>query len=264
MTNSIKAIAFDFGNTLCAWDERQYWQVTRNTMNAICTHAPGHDFDSAYEVFNRLRGEHSARNLPRMVENDLVEILAQTAEELRGKPLSKSDLQEVVHTHVRSFVEVCGAPHKLRGFLDRLSAKYRLGLLSNYPISDCIRLSLKRMGIDGYFSPTIVSGDLGVIKPARRIFGELLAEMNLPPEEVLFVGDDWTADIVGACASGIPCVHILDSSAEREPRSLEGVFGVYLRKALESPELSCWAEAKPVAVMKSVLELEPWLEDRNA
>lgn len=262
--DSIRAIAFDFGNTLCPWDEEQYWQVTRSTVRQICAHAPGCDFDSALDIFMRIRRDGYARNLPRMLENNLVGILAQTAEEVRGKPLSEADLQGIVRGHETSFVEACTAPEGLHELLGRLSRKYKLAVASNYPLSECIRLSLKELGIDRYFRVTIVSGDLGVIKPSRRIFDKLVSEMAVLAENILFVGDDWVADVVGAYASGMPCVQIVNSDSGRNPRTLEGVFGVHFRKALESPELRGWQEAKPLAVLNSVLELESWLEAESA
>jgi len=259
-----QAIAFDFGNTLCPWGEEQYWQVTHRTVSQICVHAPRYDFDSAVELFVRARREGYAKNLPRMEENDLVEILARTAAKICGRPLSEAELQEVVDAHVRSFVDVCAPPKGLHELLERLSSKYRLAVLSNYPLSECIRLSLRELGIERHFGITVVSGDMGVIKPSRRIFGRLLSDLRLPPEKVLFVGDDWVADVVGACASGMPCVQIADSNGDPKALALDGMFGPYFRKALESPELSCWREARPLAVLGSILELEQWLEGRGA
>ena len=259
----IQAIAFDFGNTLCPWDEEQYWQVTSATLEHICALSNGHSADSAYEVFSRVRDAESVRTLSRLLENDLVGILSDTAREMLGRPLDRSELDKLIDAHVAAFVGVCKAPAGLVPMLDRLSQKYRLALLSNYPLPKCIRLSLENLGISKYFEFTAVSGDLGIIKPGQQMFREALSALNLPPESVLFVGDDWIADVVGACAAGMPCVHILDSTAIRKARMMEGVFGAYLRKALELPELSCWREAKPVAVLDSVLDLEKWLGGRQ-
>jgi len=259
----IQAIAFDFGNTLCPWDEEQYRQVTSSTLEHICALSNGHSADSAYEVFSRIRDAESARNLARLMENDLVGILGNTARELLGRPLDRSELDKLIDAHVAAFVRVCKAPAGLVSMLDRLSQGYRLAVVSNYPLPKCIRLSLESLGISGYFESTVVSGDLGIIKPGQRMFWEALSTLSLPPEEVLFVGDDWIADVVGACAAGMPCVHILDSKTTRKARMMEGVFGAYLRKALELPELSCWREAKPVVVLKSVLGLEKWLQEQE-
>lgn len=258
--DTIQAIAFDFGNTLCPWDEEQYLQITRSTLSGICAHAPGHDFNSAYRVFSRILDRESARNLPRLLENDLVGVISDTAAALCGRPLSPSSLESLVDAHVAAFVEVCRTPDGVHAMLDRLSDKFKLAVVSNYPLSQCIRVSLATLGLDKYLDATIVSGDLGVIKPSRRLFDEACSALDLTPETILFVGDDWIADIVGAWASGMPCVQIVDSHGDSKPRSLEGVFGVYLRQALESPELRPWQEARPLAVLNSVLELEAWLE----
>ena len=258
----IEGIAFDFGNTLCPWDEEQYWHVTRDTVRQICAHAPDSDYDSALKVFMRMRREGYDRNLPRLRENDLVGILSKAAEEIRGEPLCKDDLQGIVDGHIASFTGVCQAPDGLHDLLRRLSGKYKLAVASNYPLSECIRSSLRELEIEKYFQTTVVSGDLGVIKPSRRVFDKVVSDLNVARERVLFVGDDWVADIVGAHVSGLPCVQIANSHAAREPQSPRGMFAEYFRKALESPELSGWRRARPLAVLNSVLELEGWLEKR--
>ena len=255
--NNIKAIAFDFGNTLCPWDEEQYWEVTRTALNHMCAHAPGKSLESVTEVFSRVRNEDSSINLPQSLENDLPGIYQKTATEVCGRPLSSADLADLVDTHVKAFVGVCRPPDGLQEFLIRLSKKYRLALLSNYPLPDAIRLSLIKFGVEKLFNPIIVSGDLGFIKPHRMIFDKLLTDLDLPPEKVLFVGDDWVADVVGASASGIPCIQIKNHHMSNK---LEGVFGTYIRQAVYRPEFSAWREAKPLAVLNSVLDLEGWLE----
>ena len=258
--DTIQAIAFDFGNTLCPWDEEQYWHVTHSTVREICAHSPDSDFDSALEIFMRIRREGYSRNLPRLRENDLVHILGRTAEEVCGAPLCKADLQGIVSGHVASFAEVCKAPDGLHDLLDRLSRRYKLAVASNYPLAECIRRALSKLEIDKYFQATVVSGDLGVIKPSKLVFDKVVSDLSLPREKVLFVGDDWVADVVGAHISGLPCLQIANTDNRRKPRSLGGLFGAYFDKALKSPELKGWQEARPLAVLNSVLELEAWLE----
>lgn len=261
---SIKAIAFDFGNTLCPWNEQQYWAIMRDVLSQVCAIAPGHDCDSAYEVYQRVRAEECARSLPQTRENDIAAMYTRTVLSLRGTPPDAGELRAIFDTQVKSFAGVCTAPDGLSELLARLSERYRLAVLSNYPVGDCIRESLRKMGIDRYFDAVVVSGDLGIIKPGRRIFEHLLSEVMLNPAQVLFVGDDWIADIVGACTSGIPCVHIGAVGTEENMSVLDGIFGPYFRQVLERPEFSKWQEAKPDAVVKSVFELERWLEESGA
>lgn len=255
---NIDAIAFDFGNTLCPWDEEQYWQVTKSTLEHIRN---GYSIDHVFKVFSRIRDKARAKNIPRLVENDLAAILGDTLKELTAQPYSKSDLDDLINNHVKAFVNVCNSPDGLNAMLNSLHNKYRLAVVSNYPIPECIRMSLRRIKIDHYFETTIVSGDLGVMKPSCRIFDKALSALSLPPEKVLFVGDDWIADIIGAWTSGMPCVHIKNGSKQK-PETNINTFGAYLEKALDLPELSGWQEAKPIAVLNSVLELGKWLEEQ--
>jgi len=65
---------------------------------------------------------------------------------------------------------------------------------------------LKTVGLDGYFSPVIVSGDFGYRKPDRRLFHAALSEMGLAPEAVIFVGNDMYRDVFGAGRFGMKTV----------------------------------------------------------
>jgi putative hydrolase of the HAD superfamily len=47
-----------------------------------------------------------------------------------------------------------------------------------------------------------ISSELGCPKPDRRFFDIAAAQLNLPSNDILLVGDDWTNDILGARAAG--------------------------------------------------------------
>ena len=47
-----------------------------------------------------------------------------------------------------------------------------------------------------------ISSEIGYPKPDSRFFAAAAAQLNLPPDEILLVGDDWTNDILGARAAG--------------------------------------------------------------
>lgn len=252
------AIVFDFGNTLCPWDEAQYQEVTAATMERLCRYIPGCNLYTVQATYANVHASNSSKCIPLLRENSIPKTLSDTAVELRGTPLIDSEIDDVIDAHTQAFVGVCTLPDGLSEMLTRLSERYRLGLLSNYPISKCIRLSLKALGIDSFFNPTIVSADLGIIKPSVRLFEALISKLSLPANQILFVGDDWIADIIGAHASGMPSVHI--SSGWKNRNGAESTFGTYLCQALQSPEMSHHAEAKPLVSIGSVFELEGWLK----
>ena len=81
--------------------------------------------------------------------------------------------------------------------LQRLRSRYRLFALSNG------NADLKRCGLDHLFEGHITAIDAGAAKPDPRIFAHLLAEARVEAAQVLHVGDDPYADVVGAARSGL-------------------------------------------------------------
>lgn len=84
--------------------------------------------------------------------------------------------------------------------LETLSKRYRLGIISNYQAS--LMDFLDEIGLEPYFESIIISGIVGVEKPDTRIFEIALQEMNLAPEECLYVGDH-PFDVMGAKNAGL-------------------------------------------------------------
>lgn len=81
--------------------------------------------------------------------------------------------------------------------LERLGERYPLVSLSNG------NADLTRIGMDGYFRFSISAREAGVAKPAPAIFHAACANLGLPPEQVLHVGDDPELDVAGARAAGM-------------------------------------------------------------
>ena len=85
----------------------------------------------------------------------------------------------------------------------RLSEKVGLILITN-GLKDVQRSRLAKSGISGYFADIVISEEVGVAKPDRRIFKEAFSRMDNPRRaEVLMVGDSLTSDIKGGNDYGI-------------------------------------------------------------
>lgn len=78
---------------------------------------------------------------------------------------------------------------------------YRLGLVSNWGTD--LRQLLDRLELTPFFQVMIVSAEVGLEKPNPRIFRKAVADLGLTPAEVLYVGDDYYNDGVGAWAAGL-------------------------------------------------------------
>ncbi|MGA2709710.1 MAG: HAD family hydrolase [Steroidobacteraceae bacterium] len=88
----------------------------------------------------------------------------------------------------------------VRPTLRRLRDRYRLFALSNG------NADLERCGIAELFDGHITARAAGAAKPDTRIFAMLLAEAGVAAHEVLHIGDDPLADVVGARRAGLQSV----------------------------------------------------------
>jgi FMN hydrolase / 5-amino-6-(5-phospho-D-ribitylamino)uracil phosphatase len=96
----------------------------------------------------------------------------------------------------------------VRPALERLSSRYRLYALSNG------NADLDRCGIADLFSGHITARAAGAAKPDARIFARLAAAAGVEPMQVLHIGDDPLADVVGATQAGMQAAWINRTARE--------------------------------------------------
>jgi putative hydrolase of the HAD superfamily len=78
-----------------------------------------------------------------------------------------------------------------------LSASFSLGIVSN-GLPDVQYKKLKTLSIKHFFGCIVLSGELGIKKPDPRIFWEAASLLCVEPEQCLYVGDAYEADVLGA------------------------------------------------------------------
>jgi HAD superfamily hydrolase (TIGR01549 family) len=83
---------------------------------------------------------------------------------------------------------------------------FRLGVISNR--SKPFEEQLESLGIRSYFEISLAAGTVDTWKPDPKIFHHALREMNIKPEQAVYVGDNYFADVVGAQNAGIEPVLI--------------------------------------------------------
>jgi FMN hydrolase / 5-amino-6-(5-phospho-D-ribitylamino)uracil phosphatase len=98
----------------------------------------------------------------------------------------------------------------VRPALLRLRSRYRLFALSNG------NADLERCGIADLFSGHVTARAAGAAKPDARIFAQLAALAGVEAHQVLHIGDDPFADVVGATQAGMQSAW-LNRDARRWP-----------------------------------------------
>jgi putative hydrolase of the HAD superfamily len=191
---NIRAIAFDLDNTL--WDVGPVIARAEHSMLAwLREHCPRITERLSLEEMRTAR-EQLAREEPQHA-HDLaylrVATLARQARE-HGYEERVAERAFEVFTAARNDVELF---RDVEPALERLSARYRLGTLSN-GTADLVRIGLAR-----FFEVCLNARQVGVAKPHPRCFERLAHELKLAPREVAYVGDDPVLDVNAARAAGL-------------------------------------------------------------
>lgn len=92
--------------------------------------------------------------------------------------------------------------------LRKLHGRYKLGVVSNFAIPECVIRLLERQGLEKLFDVVIISGAVNRRKPHPEIYGKALQALDVAPEETVFVGDTVDADVQGAKAVGMKTIYI--------------------------------------------------------
>jgi putative hydrolase of the HAD superfamily len=136
-------------------------------------------------------------------------------EKLRQMPLFLAELQRgISRKRLAAFPQI-------QEILARLKTQYRLAIVSDgqsvYGLPE-----LRAVGLADYFAPIVISGDYGYRKPDARLFQAALTELQVRPEEAIFVGNDRFRDVVGARQVGMKTILFcpngnVGGSPENEP-----------------------------------------------
>jgi len=88
-----------------------------------------------------------------------------------------------------------------RALLERLHGRVALGVISNFYGN--VQRILDDVGMTRWLATIVDSGRVGVSKPDPRIFALAVAQLRCTPADVLYVGDSFSKDVVGAHAAGL-------------------------------------------------------------
>jgi HAD superfamily hydrolase (TIGR01509 family) len=214
----LQAITLDFGNTLVPVPHGALRGVVERTADLVCDRCGPFARETFLAVWAEERERQFAEEVPEFREVSLDQRLIRVLARLRGFPAPPRDRRwddeaaallshadEVawsVDVYSRAFVELVPAPPAVASLLERLAERHRLAILSNWPLALTIDRFVEAAGWDRWLAGVVVSERVGTIKPHRDIFRATERLLNVPPEVILHVGDDWAADVVGAKEAG--------------------------------------------------------------
>ena len=217
--DELRAITFDFGNTLVAVDRAALHGVVEATAAAVVVRLGPFDVGQFMAIWADERERQFREEVPQFREVDLAERFVRVLARLRGvSPPSPEDrwdqasaarlsepaeINWAVETYSRAFVHALPPPPAVGRLLERLARRHTLAILSNWPLAVTIDRYVEAAGWAPHLAAVVVSQRVGTIKPHRAIFVAAAEALGSPrPATILHVGDDWAADVVGAANAG--------------------------------------------------------------
>jgi len=207
----IKAIIFDFTQTLAdsadgfRLAEKNVEKKIFNDMNLDSWQ----DFIDTYRLI-RTKNKENSNFSRRLIWKELYSAFQRKCDEqLHGN--WELEYWETVKSLTKPFPET-------EEVLEKLLNKYKLALITNTqgrPSSETHTLTLFPQ-LEHFFDPMIIAGEAGIPpKPDTVPFLLCLEKLELDKNQVIYVGDDWNIDILGAVNAGIKPVWLKHHLVQR-------------------------------------------------
>lgn len=221
-----EAVLFDLFDTLVIFDRERLPVVnidgrevrsTAGHLHAVLRdHAPDVTLGACYDALIWSWREAERQRAVDHREVSAPERFGHWLTRLRIDPAAcPADLvTSLLEAHRRELAKAAEFPPHHATVLQRLAARVRLGVVSNFDYTPTAIGILESAGVIGLFDVVVVSDAVGWRKPKADIFDVALRHLGVPPARALFVGDRADIDVVGAHGVGMPVAWI---NRDREP-----------------------------------------------
>lgn len=190
--------------------------------------------DAAWPVWRRTTEEHYARFIAGELEFDLMcRERTKAFFAAFGEQLSDAEARRREHIRMEAMQRAWCIFDDVVPCLEWLRASgLRLATVTNAP-GPYQRKKIASVGLSGAFDAVVISGELGIAKPDRRIFAAACRKLDLRPEEVVHVGDRLDVDATAATQAGMHGVWLNRTDQQGvPPRGVRMISGLS-----ELPEL---------------------------
>jgi putative hydrolase of the HAD superfamily len=266
---AVAAITLDFGNTLVRVDRPGLWDVVDATALQLAGKRIVDDQQSFIRIWAEERDRQFREEVPEFREVDIPQRAVRVLARLRGmaapapehrwnddtaaEHIGSGEIDSVVDAYSSAFVARMTPVADAGSTLERLAGRgFALGILSNWPLALTIDRFAEAHGWTRWLRAIVVSQRVGTIKPHPTIFRaaeEALGLDGSATRQILHVGDDWAADVVGAHEAGWRTAYLRDRQVDTPlPISEPG------------DDLVSGATVVPDLVIDELSELDPHVE----
>jgi putative hydrolase of the HAD superfamily len=230
----LRAILFDVNGTLIDIETDEGQDGIYRAISQFLTYqGVALEADEVRDQYFRIMDEQRRSSRERYPEFDAVAIWRALLEEAEAGALKR-----LPHEKLRQLPLVLAELHRalarrrltlypdVRAVLDELGQRYALGVITDAQ-SAYARPELAAVGLDGVFTPVIISGDYGYRKPDPRLFAAALDALGVRPDQAIYVGNDMYCDIFGAQQAGLRAVFWPTQYGKKAHDGVEADYIIY-------------------------------------
>ncbi len=218
----IRAVIFDMFDTLMliSWNHdfsspsltRMYKYLTKNGVKV--------SFEEFEKAYVQSRDALYAKADQKLEEPHFNVRVVETLKSLGyNYDVSSSLVSEATAEFCDEFMKFVYPDKDVETILRNLHRKYKLGIISNFAIPECVDNLLKDHELATLFDVVVVSAIVNKRKPSPEIFKSALKTLGVSASEAVFVGDTLDADVDGSKAVGLKAVYVQRRIEKTDGRS---------------------------------------------
>ncbi|MBN1357795.1 HAD family hydrolase [Candidatus Bathyarchaeota archaeon] len=206
----IKAVLFDMFDTLMLIEKNHafYSPSLKGAHSFLVKNGVNVEFRVFRDAYIKARDALYVKANPKLEEPHFNCRISNALESLGYVDVESKIVAGATNEFCEGFMEYVRIDDDAKSALEKLHGKYKLGIVSNFAIPECVEKLLKKHGLDKFFDVVLVSGAVNKRKPSPEIFQKALKELGVSAENTVFVGDTVDADVVGAKAAGMKTIFI--------------------------------------------------------
>jgi len=204
-------LIFDMGRTFMfegdRFDENQNYERTYQSYGGVSL-----SNKNLHEIIYKIYGDllNRSRN-PDMLE-DMITVMEYINITESFDKYTEKEKELIAETFAN---HECGViPKECIETLQTLSGSHRLGLISNvWCESHYYRKILEESGVHKLFEFMVFSSDHSCVKPSKKIFNLAIDHFGKPPDEMVYIGDNYKRDVVGSKNAGMRSILVKNSDS---------------------------------------------------
>jgi putative hydrolase of the HAD superfamily len=206
----IKAVLFDMFDTLMLIEKNHafYSPSLKRLHNFLVANGVNVQFKVFKEAYVKARDALYVKADKKLEEPHFNLRISNALKNLGYLEVESSVIAGATEAFCEEFINYVCIDDDAASILEKLYGKYKLGIVSNFAIPECVYKLLEKYGLDKFFEAIVVSGEINKRKPSPEIFRKTLKKISVGAENAIFVGDTIDADIIGAKSVGIRTIFI--------------------------------------------------------